>query len=91
MAAIISIEQHLTFLTYHVIIIKDAYIHTYCAKQISSSKKIKKILDCIFAGSHAGLTEFFKEEEGLLHHQITYSYGPNIRKTMKLKSSQKED
>lgn len=90
MSAIISIEQHLNFLTYHIVIIKDAYIHTFCAKQISSAKKINKIMSCIYKCDFAGLTEFFKEEEGLIHFQITYSYGPNIRKNMKLKSQKEE-
>lgn len=83
MQALISIEQHLSYLTYHIVLIKGGYVHTFAAKQISSAKKINKIISCIFNCDFNQLTEFFKEEEGLIHQQITYSYGPNIRKQMR--------
>lgn len=86
MQAIVSLEQHLSYLTYHIIIIKDAFIHTYSARQLTSAKKINKIMEHIYNCNFAGLTDFFKEEEGLIHCQITYSYGPNIRKNMKTKA-----
>ena len=86
MQAIISIEQHLTYLTYHIVIIKDSFLHTFAARQITSCKEIKKIMDAIYTCDFSKLTEFFKEKEGLIHYQITYSYGPNIRLNMKNKA-----
>lgn len=86
MQALISIEQHLTYITYHIIVIRDAYVHTFATKQITSAKKVKEIMDYIYNCDFTGLTEYFKENEGFIHHQITYSYGPNIRKQMNLKS-----
>lgn len=86
MGTLISIEQHITYLTYHIILIKEGYVHTFITKQVSNAAKIRTILRCIYQNDFKGLTEFFKEEEGLLHQHITYSYGPNIRAQLKNKN-----
>jgi len=86
---IISLELNPDSLQAHIIRTNQTSIITQTTKSIINKNDVDLILNNILNNDFRDNIEYFKNKFGLMHQQITFSYGPHLRvyiKTHRFKS-----
>lgn len=85
MNIILSIEIKMNYWEYHVIEMSPIHGTTCTVKtnNIQNKNQIKILRNFLEKRDFKGFTEWWKEHLGLIHKQITVSFGPGLRKWLK--------